>query len=129
MVNLKPVYVLVNNLFFATKMIKTANAQGLEARAFDVAERLVQVAKEKEPALVIMDCENLEKESFSLLKQFQSDEKLSQVPRIGYLAHVAGDLKEEMRNAGCLQVYSKSQFVRELENLLTRHAHGISYRV
>lgn len=126
---LKPVYILVNNLFFAEKIVKTAQGMGLEAKAFDTARRLVQSAGEREPALVIMDCEGLEKEAHQLLKELRSDEKLLKVPPIGYLSHTSQDLKREMREAGCVQVYNKAEFTRELENLLTRYAHGVSYRV
>lgn len=126
---MKPVYVLIHNLFFAQKIVKRAKSVGLEARAFDSADRLIQSAREKEPALVILDCEGSEKEAFQLLGQFRSDESLSKIPRIGYLSGGSGDLKREMRNAGCLQVYGKVEFTRELENLFGRYAHGVSYRL
>ena len=126
---LKPVYVLIKNLFFAEKIVKTAKMMGLEARTYDSAERLIQSAREKEPALVILDCEGSEKEAFQLLAQFRSDEWLSKIPRIGYLSGASQALKREMRNVGCLQVYGKVEFTRELENLFGRYAHGVSYRL
>ena len=126
---LKPVYMLVSDLFFATKIVKTTQAVGLEGRAFDSANRLVQASREKPPALVIMDCQGLEKEAYQVLQEFRSSEELKGIPHIGYLSHGAQDLKREMRQAGCLQVYNKSEFVRELENLLARYAHGIPSRI
>lgn len=123
---LKPVYALVSDLFFATKIMKGAQALALEARAFDSADRLVQASKEKEPALVILDCEGLEKEAFQALGDFQRDERLKNVPRVGYLSHKATDLKREIEAAGCLHVYAKSEFSRELETILARHTHGSS---
>lgn len=126
---LKPVYALVGDLFFATKIVKTAEAMGLEARAFDSADRLVQASQGKEPALVILDCGGLEREAFRLLDQFRADTKLSKVPRIGYLFHTAQDLKQEMETAGCDAVYTKGQFTKELENLLMRYAHGLPSRI
>lgn len=119
----------MKDLFFATKVVKTAQAIGLEARAFDSAARLSQAAREKEPALVILDCEGLEREAFQVLEAFRLDAKLSAIPRVGYLSHGAKGLKQEMRNAGCSSVYAKSEFTRELENLLMRHARGLSYRL
>lgn len=126
---LKPVYLLVSDLFFATKIAKTAQAVGLAAQAFDSAERLVKAAKEKEPAVVLMDCQGLEREAFQLLQQFLADEALSKVPRVGYLSHVARELKQEMRGAGCEQVFSKSEFTKGLENLLARYTYGASSRI
>lgn len=125
----KPVYVLTHNLSFAEKIVKRAKSVGVEARAFDLADRLMQSAREKEPALIILDCEGSEKEAFRLLGQFQLDALLSKVPRIGYLSGNSQDLKREMRNAGCIQVYGKVEFTRELENLFGRYAHGVSYRL
>lgn len=126
---LQPVYVLVGDLFFASKIVKTAQALGLEVRAFDTANRLLEASKEKKPALIIMDCEKLEKEAFHLLATSRSDEALSKVPKLGYLSHVAEDLKKEMRSAGCEQVYAKSQFTRELENILMRYTNGFPSRI
>lgn len=127
--NLKPVYALVPGLFFASKIVKTAQAMGLEARTFDSSEKLLQASKQKEPALVMMDCVGLEKEAFRLLEAFRKEGLLSKIHQIGYLSHGSQDLKREMRSAGCEQVYTKSEFVEELENLLMRHAHGLPSRV
>ncbi|GEM_PF-2342674 len=129
----KPIYALVSNLFFAEKIVKAAKAVGLEARAFDSAEKLIRSSREKEPALVVLDGgEGLEKEAFRVLGDFRSDVHFSKVPILGYLSHASGtaeELKREMREAGCLQVYTKSEFTKELENLLARHAHGFPSRI
>ncbi len=125
----KIVYILVNDLFFAEKIVKSAQALNLEARAFDTTERLLQASKEREPTLVILDCGGLERESFNLLDQFRTDEKLSKIPQIGYLSHGERELEKQMRTAGCRQVYTKSQFSKELDILLARALHDVSPRV
>ena len=125
----KPIYILVNDLFFATKIVKTAQALALEARAFDTASRLLEASKQKEPALVIMDCGGMERECYELLNAFHSEEKLSKIPFIGYLSHGAKDLSREMRAAGANQVYTKSQFTKELDLLLARTTHGVPSRI
>ena len=125
----KPVYALVADLFFATKIVKTAQSLALEARAFDTAERLLQASSEKEPGVVLIDCQGLEKEAFRVLDSFRAHPALSKVPRIGYLSHGAQDLKRDMRNAGCEQVYTKSEFSKGLENILARYVHGFSSRI
>lgn len=125
----KIVYILVNDLFFAEKIVKSAQAISLDARAFDTADRLCQASKEREPVLVIMDCGGLERESFQLLDKFRMDEKLSKIPQIGYLSHGARELEKQMKTAGCRQVYTKSQFSKELDTLLARALHDVSPRV
>jgi CheY-like chemotaxis protein len=126
---LKPVYVLVGDLFFATKIVKTAESLGVQIRTFDSADRLLQAAKEREPMLLILDCEKLEKEAFRILQLIRSEKGWAAVPRIGYLSHSAQALKGEMRAAGCEQVYAKSEFTKELGNLLMRYTYGASPRV
>jgi len=125
----KPVYMLANDLFFAGKVVKTAGASGVPARAFDTAERLIQAARDREPSLVVMDCERLERETFRLLGEFRADEQLSKVPRVGYLSHTAQDLKGQMLAAGATQVYFRSEFSKQLENLLMRYAGGLPSRL
>ena len=125
----KPIYILVNELFFATKIVKSAQALGLEARAFDTAERLLEASRGREPSLVIMDCGGLEKEAFKLLGAFRSDAQLCKIPQIGYLSHGEKILQQEMRTAGCSQVFTKSQFTKELDVLIARTLHGIPSRI
>lgn len=125
----KPIYMLANDLFFASKVVKTAEASDVPARAFDTAERLIQAAREKGPSLVVMDCERLERDAFRLLQEFRADEKLSKVPCIGYLSHTARDLKGQMLAAGAVQVYFRSEFSKQLENLLLRYAGGLPSRL
>jgi len=126
---MKPVYVLVKNLFFATKIVKTAQAAGLPVRCFDEAAKLVGASRTEEPNLVILDCHGLEKEAFQVLSEFRKDPGLSRVSRIGYLTHGARDLKVEMEQAGCEHVYTQSEFTKELENLLVKYNHGFPSRV
>ena len=126
---IKPVYALVGDLIFATRIAKTAETMGLGARTFDRAQRVMQASKEREPSLVIMDCERLEKEAFQLLAAMRTDASLAKIPCVGYLSHTARELKQEMREAGCEQVYSRSEFTKELEQILTRYSHGIPSRI
>lgn len=126
---MKPIYVLVKNLFFATRIVKTAQAAGLPVRCFDEAVKLVGASKTDGPNLVIMDCHGLEKEAFQVLKAFREDPGLSRISKIGYLTHGARDLKMEMEQAGCEHVYTQSEFTRELENLLVKYNHGLPSRV
>lgn len=126
---IRSVYALVGDLIFATRIVKTAEASGLKARTFDRAEKVIQVSKEEEPFLVVMDCERLEKEAFRLLVLLRADPRLSKIPCVGYLSHTARELKQEMREAGCEQVYSKSEFTKEMERIFTRYSGGFSSRI
>lgn len=127
--NLKPMYALVKDLFFATKIVKTAEAAGFRVRAFDSAERLLQASEEEVPSLLILDCEGLEKEAFEILRRCRLKEALSKIQRIGYLSHGARELKQEMQSAGCERVYTKSEFAKELEQILLRYGDGLSPRI
>jgi len=125
----KPIYALVGNLFFAEKIVKRVKAQGLEARAFDSAQKLVSASGQKEPALVLLDCDGLEKEAFETLRQFRRDARFSKIPAVGFLNGSKLALKQEMRNAGCIQVYTMTEFSKELDTLIARTHNGFSSRI
>ena len=115
------VFGLISNLLSASKIAQSAKHCHLGVHNFDKADPLIEHAKAKLPLLVILDWDGCEAEAFKLLKVFQGDEGLKKVPIIGYLSHVKTALKEEAQKAGCLRVYSKSEFTRELDDLLARY--------
>ena len=116
------VYGLVSNLLFASKIAQSAKHCHLSVHNFDKAAPLVEHAKKKAPALVILDWDGCEAEAFKLLKEFRENADLKAVPTIGYVSHVKTALKEEAQRAGCHRVYPKSEFTRILDELLARYA-------
>lgn len=116
------VYGLVSNLFFAAKIAQAAKHSHMAIHNFDKAQPLLEHAKKKLPALIILDWDGCEAEAFKLLKELRTSADLKGVPTIGYLSHVKADLKAEAQRAGCDRVYAKSEFSRLLDDLLMRYS-------
>ena len=116
------VFGLVSNIFLATKIAQAAKHCHLAVHNFDKAEPLLLHAKSKLPRLVILDWDGCEAESFKFLKELSQSADLKSVPVIGYLSTSKINIKEEARRAGCLRVYGKSEFMRDLDELLARYA-------
>lgn len=121
----KPVYALVKDLSLAGRMVKSAQASGVPMRTFDTSQRLLEACKAREPALVILDADRLEREAFQALQGFRSDEKFRKVPAVGFAAGAAQALIRELKEAGCLQVYQKTELFKGLNDLFMRYAYGI----
>lgn len=115
------VFGLVSNLLFASKIAQSAKHQHLGAHNFDKGDSLLEHARAKRPRLVILDWDGCEREAFKLLKVFREDAALKTIPVVGYLSHTKMDLKKEAETAGCLRVYTKSEFTRVLDDLLIRY--------
>lgn len=115
------VFGLISNLLFASKIAQSAKHCHLGVHNFDKAEPLLEHAKARLPLLTILDWDGCEAEAFKVLKAFGENPDLKGLPTVGYLSHVKADLKEEAERAGCHRVYSKSEFVRILDDLLVRY--------
>ncbi len=115
------VFGLVSNLLFASKIAQSAKHHHLGAHNFDKADPLLEHAKARPPMLVILDWDGCEREAFKVLKAFREDKALQAIPVVGYLSHTKIELKKEAETAGCLRVYTKSEFTRVLDDLVIRY--------
>ena len=116
------VYGLVKDLLVATRIAQAAKHCHLTVHNFDKAEPLLAHAREHTPRLVILDWDGCEAESFKVLKEMRENADLKSVPNAGYLSQSKSMVREEARRAGCHRVYTKSEFMHDLEMLMTRYA-------
>ncbi len=116
------VYGLVSNLLLASKIAQSAKHCHLSVHNFDKAEPLIEHAKQKLPVLVILDWDACEAEGFKVLKELSANADLKSVATVGYLSQTKNALKDEAQRAGCHRVYSKTEFLKVLEELLARYA-------
>jgi len=113
---------LVSNLFFATKIAQAAKSCHVGVHNFDRADALLAYAKEGRPFLIILDWEGREAEAFQVLKGLQADEKLKKIATVGYLMQDKADVRDVAQQAGCDRVYTKTEFLRSLNDLVMRYA-------
>jgi CheY-like chemotaxis protein len=110
------VLALVDDLFFRAKIVETARLTGVELACFATAEDLVEEARAHAPALVLVDL-NSSQDALGAIQQLASGNSM---PVVAFLSHVQVDLAESARRAGCTEVMPRSQFSKELPNILAR---------
>jgi hypothetical protein len=116
------IYGLVRDLLVATKIAQAAKHCHLAVHNFDRAEPLVAHAKNHKPALVILDWDGCEAEAFKVLKEMNGNADLKMVPNVGYLSQSKSMVRDEARQAGCHRVYTKTEFMHDLETLVARYS-------
>ena len=118
----RSVFALVADMATATQIVKCAAGLHIGVKNFDNAEKLVtQVAIER-PFLVILDLEKREAEAFRALNELRKNADLKSIPAVGFVTQAKVMVKPEAEKAGCFRVYMKTEFGRELPDLIARYA-------
>jgi len=115
-------YALVRDMVAASRIVKSAGPLHVIARNFDRAQTLLDHAVKENPCLVILDLETCEVEAFQVLKELRYNADLMGVPAVGVVTQAKAMVKPEAEKAGCLRVYLKTEFIRELPDLIARYA-------
>ncbi len=113
---------LLSNILAATRVAKAAKHHQFGVHNFDKSDALLKQMKEKRPSLVILDWDGCEAESFKFLNELRKSADLKGVGVIGFASGAKQALKEEAQRAGCQRVYSKTEFMNQLEDLVARWA-------
>jgi ribosomal protein S2 len=91
-------------------------------RNFDKAGKLVAQAAVERPFLVILDFEKCEAEAFRALNELCNNADLKGIPAVGFVTQAKNMVKPEAEKAGCSRVYMKTEFGRQLPDLIARYA-------
>ena len=116
------VFALVADMATATQIVKCATGLHVGVKNFDNAEKLVKQAAIERPFLVILDLEKREAEAFRALNELHKNADLKSVPVVGFVTQAKVMVKPEAEKAGCFRVYMKTEFGRELPDLIARYA-------
>jgi len=116
------VFSLVGDMKAATQIVKAAVRLHVGVKNFDRAEKLVAQAMSERPFLIVLDFEKCEAEAFQALKELHENADLKGVPSVGFLTQEKVMVKPEAEKAGCSRVYMKTEFGRELPDLIARYA-------
>jgi len=116
------VFALVADMAAATQIAKCAAGLHIGVRNFDRAEKLVLQAAVERPFLVILDFEKCEAEAFRVLNEMRNNADLRSVPAVGFVTQTKVMVKPEAERAGCSRVYMKTEFGRQLPDLIMRYA-------
>jgi CheY-like chemotaxis protein len=110
---------VVDDMFFASKIRAVAEAVGVEVSFPRSREALVEKAHETKPQLIVVDLHNQKFDAVALAKDLKSDERLREVPLVGFFSHVQTELRQNALAAGFDQVLPRSVFSNDLKNILT----------
>ena len=116
------VFALVADMVAATQIVKCAARFHIGVRNFDSAHKLAEQAAIERPFLVILDLEKREAEAFLALNELHENADLKGIPVVGFVTQDKVMVKPEAEKAGCFRVYMKTEFGRELPDLIARYA-------
>jgi DNA-binding NtrC family response regulator len=116
------IFALVADMATATQIVKCAAGLHIGVRNFDSAQKLVEQAAIERPFLVILDLEKREAEAFRALNELHKNADLKNTPVVGFVTQAKVMVKPEAEKAGCFRVYMKTEFGRELPDLIARYA-------
>ena len=102
---------LSDDLIFTSRIVGTARALGLEMQIARTASELEAMARQSGPACVIVDLHHAGLDIPALVAALRLGPPCTIV---GYGSHVAADVLQAARTAGCDIVLPRSKFVEEL---------------
>ncbi len=114
---------LSRNIAVASRIAQSARHCRLQVHNFDQSEALIGKIRQERPVLIVMDFDSCEAEAFKVLKEIRGNAEFKDVAAVGYLsAGFKTPLKDEAQRAGCHRVYSKTEFLKDLDLILARYA-------
>ncbi|MEW6636187.1 MAG: response regulator [Actinomycetota bacterium] len=114
----RTVLAAVEDLLFRSKISEAARAAGIEVRFPRTGTKLLDKMRQSPPDLLILDLNSSRFEPLELLRTAKSGEDTREVPVIGFLSHMQGDLALAAREAGCDRVMARSAFVQDLPKII-----------
>lgn len=111
------VIVVVDDMFFASKIRAVAEAVGVEVSFPRNKEALVE--KAREARLILVDLHNQKFDSVALARELKADERMRTIPMVGFFSHVETELQRNALAAGFDSVIPRSVFARDLAKILS----------
>ncbi|HBB97340.1 MAG TPA: hypothetical protein DC054_18330 [Blastocatellia bacterium] len=114
----KNVIAAVDDLFFASKIRGTAEQAGIPVSFARKIEGLIESALQNQPAVIIVDLHSQKIDPIELARQLKADERLRDIPLVGFFSHVQTELQQQAQTAGFNQVMPRSMFTKNLALIL-----------
>lgn len=115
---MKPILVVVPDLFFAEKIAATARGLGVELAHASIRDA-ARVARERQVALVLLDLHATGGDPLDVPRSLSADPTTRTVPVVGFYSHVDGARREAARFAGVHHVLPRSAFATRLADILS----------
>jgi CheY-like chemotaxis protein len=109
--------VLVDDMFFASKINAAAAGAGRQIVRIKSREQLEQLAADP-PSLVIVDLNSDRIDPIEAIKFLKSTTNLSAIPVVSFVSHVQTELIRSAQAAGCDYVLPRSAFNQMLAEIV-----------
>jgi CheY-like chemotaxis protein len=120
----RSVILAVDDMFFVAKIRATAEHLGVTLRSVRNLETLLNVAREGQTDLIIVDLHAQKLDPLTVAQAIKSDAQLASIPLLGFFSHVQTELKENALAAGYDSVIPRSVFSRDLGSILEGKSAG-----
>ena len=110
---------VVDDMFFAAKILGAAEAVGRRVERIKSLEQMERETTADPPSLLILDLNSGKIDPIQTIKLCRSRPELSEVPILGFVSHVQVALKQEAEEAGCGLVLPRSQFTQKLNEIVS----------
>jgi two-component system sensor histidine kinase and response regulator WspE len=117
---------VVDDMFFASKIRSTAEAAGGKVETVRSIDGLREKARDNPPGLVIIDLNSNRLNPIEAVQLLKSDPNLRQIPIVGFLSHVQVDLQRAAQEAGCDYVIPRSIFSMRLAEIVGNDLSGLT---
>ena len=119
---------IVDDMFFASKIRGAAEAAGRQVDRLRSREQIENDAAANPPQLIILDLNSDRLDPIEIIALLKSRPELSPVPVIGFLSHVEVELKRRAEEAGCDYVLPRSLFTQRLSDIVSGKLDGLPRR-
>jgi len=113
------VLVLVDDLFFSSKIASTARLCSVPARLLKTPGELLRNADPEIVKLIIIDLNGRTTQPVRAIRELKNSSGGDAIPVLAYFSHVQTGLAEEARKAGAHWILPRSAFSARLADLLT----------
>ena len=119
---IRTVIAVVDDMFFVSKIRATGKALGMIVKFPRSADAFRATVSDEAPHLIVVDLHNEKMNPFDLAAEVKGDERLKDIPLLGFFSHVQVELQRRAGDAGYDQILPRSLFARDLANILAGEA-------
>ncbi|MBI4639713.1 MAG: response regulator [Candidatus Tectomicrobia bacterium] len=113
--------VVVDDLFFLSKIESTLRAMGLKHQVIREEAQLFLKAPEIRPSMIILDLHLKTSDPMKVIAHLKGDKQLKMIPILAYASHVDQKRIKEAQDIGCDEVVARSVFSEQLPQLIQKH--------
>ena len=113
------VLVLLDDLFFSSKIASTARLCSVPARLLQTRGELLRNADPTKVKLIIIDLNGRKTRPVQAIRELKGLPGLDDIPILAFYSHVQTELAQEAREAGARWILPRSAFSARLAGILT----------